>query len=82
MASEWRKEQARRLQEIGWQEAAEQSYMDGGVALLTNAKDSQQISTSLRRTNVAFLNFVLSNSYWRDGELTATFRQPFDLLKN
>ena len=26
------------------------------------------------------LNFVLSNCSWEDGEVIATFRQPFDLL--
>ena len=26
------------------------------------------------------LNFVLSNCSWEDGEIVATFRQPFDLL--
>jgi len=26
------------------------------------------------------LNFLLSNCSWADGELIATFRQPFDLL--
>src|SRR5215469_14325957 len=26
------------------------------------------------------LNFVVSNSTWRGGELAVTFRQPFDLL--
>jgi len=26
------------------------------------------------------LNFVLSNCFWADGVMTATFRQPFDLL--
>ena len=26
------------------------------------------------------LNFLLSNCTWEDGEVVATFRQPFDLL--
>ena len=26
------------------------------------------------------LNFVVSNCTWEDGEVVATFRQPFDLL--
>jgi site-specific DNA recombinase len=26
------------------------------------------------------LNFVLSNCTWNDGEVVATFREPFDLL--
>jgi site-specific DNA recombinase len=26
------------------------------------------------------LNFVLSNCTWEDGEVVATFREPFDML--
>jgi hypothetical protein len=26
------------------------------------------------------LNFLLSNCTWEDGDVVATFRQPFDLL--
>jgi site-specific DNA recombinase len=26
------------------------------------------------------LNFLLSNCSWEDGEVVATFRQPFDML--
>jgi site-specific DNA recombinase len=26
------------------------------------------------------LNFLLSNCTWEDGEVVATFRQPFDML--
>lgn len=81
MASEWRKEQERCLREIGRHQTAEQSYMDEGVTLLTIARDSQRLfekrpAADKRR----LLNFVLSNSMWRDGELTATFRQPFNII--
>ncbi|KRQ16714.1 hypothetical protein AOQ71_04570 [Bradyrhizobium manausense] len=69
------------LREIGRHRTAEQSYMDEGVALLTIAKDSVRLfekrpAADKRR----LLNFVLSNSTWRDGELTATFRQPFNII--
>jgi hypothetical protein len=36
----------------------------------------QQNSSEKRK----LLNFVCSNSIWKDHTLTATFRQPFDLL--
>src|SRR5215208_8424466 len=36
----------------------------------------QQNSSEKRK----LLNFVCSNSTWKDKTLTATFRQPFDLL--
>ena len=35
-----------------------------------------QFSSEKRR----LLNFVLSNCSWENGEVVATFRQPFDLL--
>ena len=54
MSAEWRKEQNRCLQEIGWHQAAEQSYMEEGVTLLTVEKDAQHLSISgPPRTNVA-----------------------------
>ena len=81
MSGEWRKEQDRCLREIGWHQTAERSYMDEGVTLLTLARDAQRLfdkrpAVDKRR----LLNFVLSNSTWRDGELHATFRQPFNLI--
>jgi site-specific DNA recombinase len=81
MSSEWRKEQNRCLREISWHQKAEQSYMDEGVTLLTLAKDAQRLfegrpAEDKRR----LLNFVLSNSTWSDGQLTPTFRQPFNLI--
>jgi site-specific DNA recombinase len=43
----------------------------GAQKLFAKQKPSEQ-----RR----FLNFVLSNSTWKNGELTPAFRQPFDLI--
>jgi hypothetical protein len=52
-----------------------------GVRLLELAKKAyflfkQQNSSEKRK----LLNFVCSNSTWKDQTLTATLRQPFDLL--
>jgi hypothetical protein len=42
---------------------------------------SHRICTGRVRNNPRhFLNSVLSNCTWKDGQLTATYRQPFDLL--
>jgi hypothetical protein len=81
MSGEWRKEQDRCLREVGWHQTAERSYMDEGVTLLTLARDAQRLfdkrpAVDKRR----LLNFVLSNSTWRDGKLHAIFRQPFNLI--
>jgi site-specific DNA recombinase len=57
------------------------SYMDEGEQLLEFARKAQtlfdrQEPCEKRR----LLNFLLSNCTWEDGEVVATFRQPFDLL--
>jgi site-specific DNA recombinase len=73
MSAEWRKEQDRCMREIGWHQTAERSYMEEGLTLLTLAKNAQRLfekrpAADKRR----LLNFVLSNSTWRHGELKAT----------
>ena len=55
--------------------------MDEGVRLLELARNAQRLFDSRNRAkNVACSTFVLSNCTWEDGEVVATFRQPFDLL--
>ena len=81
MSAEWRKQQDRCLREIGQHKTAERSYMDEGVMLLTLAKDAQRLfEKRLAADKRRLLNFVLSNSLWSNGELKATFRQPFNLI--
>jgi hypothetical protein len=80
-AKEWRAEQARLLGVIQDHQTANQSYLEDGIQLLELARRAhtlfeKQEPSSKRR----LLDFVLSNSTWRDGELTATFRQPFDAI--
>lgn len=81
MSQQWRAEQDRCTREIGWHQAADQSYLEEGVRLLevgSQAHDAfaEQDARQKRR----LLNFVLSNSVWKNGELTATFRQPFAII--
>ena len=81
MSAEWREEQNRCLREIERHEAAEQSYMDEGVQILELARNAQRLFERQEpREKRRLLNFVLSNCSWEDGEVVATFRQPFDLL--
>ena len=80
-ATEWRDEQQNLLELIREHQDANQTYLDEGIQLLELAQMAgklfrQQSSTEKRR----LLNFVLSNSTWKDGRLTAEYRQPFDLL--
>ena len=75
-ASEWRAEQHRIRQTI-----QTQSYFDEGLRLLELARRAhmlfrQQPANEKRR----LLGFVVSNCTWKQGELRATYHQPFDLL--
>ena len=55
--------------------------MDEGVQILELARNAQALFEYQEpREKRRLLNFVLSNCTWHDGEIRATFRQPFDLL--
>ncbi len=78
---EWRQSQARLVEQIAQYEDPNQEYFKDGVRLLELSKKAyflfkKQNSHEKRR----LLNFVCSNSTWKDRSLTATFRQPFDTI--
>lgn len=76
-----RADQDRCLSEIKWHQNAERSYMEDGIALLELAGKAQRLFVSAdpdRKRRL--LNFVLSNCVWKDGELSAEFKHPFDML--
>jgi hypothetical protein len=80
-AAEWRAEQQRCLETIRGHQDANQTYLDEGIRLLELAQKAgilfrQQSPAEKRR----LLGFVLSNCSWKNGQLTAEYRQPFDLL--
>ena len=78
MSAEWRREQDRCSREISLHQTAERSYMGEGVALLTLAKDAQRLFEKRPPADQRrLLNFVLSNSTWKNCQLSVTFRQPF-----
>ncbi len=57
------------------------SYRDEDVQLLELARNAKRLFAKQEpREKRRLLNFLLSNCTWEDGELVATFRQPFDLL--
>ena len=81
MSNQWREEQNRCQREIDRHQSADKSYMDEGVQLLELARNAQgMFERQESRQKRRLLNCVLSNCTWEDGEVTATFRQPFDLL--
>ncbi|MDQ6870055.1 MAG: hypothetical protein M3178_17520 [Pseudomonadota bacterium] len=60
---------------------ADKSYMDEGVQILERARNAQCLFERKEpRQKRGLLNFVLSNCTWEDGEVVATFRQPFDFV--
>ena len=81
MSNEWREAQNSCLREIERHQEADKSYMDEGVQLLELARKAQELFAQQQpQEKRRLLNFLLSNCTWEDGEVIATFRQPFDLL--
>ena len=69
------------LREIEQHQAANKSYMDEGVRLLEFARNARYLfERQESREKRRLLNFLVSNFSWKSGDLTATLRQPFDLL--
>lgn len=81
MSNQWRNEQNRCQREIQRHQNADKSYLDEGVALLDLARNAQRLFARQEpREKRRLLNFLLSNCTWEDGEVVATFRQPFDMI--
>ena len=81
MSNQSREEQDRCRRDIERHRNADRSYLSEGAALLelaNNAQTALRKARTARKTSPA--HFLLSNCTWTDGVLTATFRQPFDLL--
>jgi len=80
-AAEWRGEQERIELAIQQHRNADRSYVDEGVRLLELASRAGELFRSQESAEKReLLRYVLSNSSWKDGQLTPTFRQPFDLI--
>src|SRR5262245_18794457 len=81
MSNQWRDEQYRSLGVIERHQAADQSYLEEGLQLLELGRNAQRLFAKQEpREKRRLLNFLLSNCTWEDGNVVATFRQPFDLL--
>jgi site-specific DNA recombinase len=80
-AAEWRAEQGRLLRAIEEHQTADQTYLEEGIRLLElGCRAHELFQKQEPREKRRLLDFVLSNCTWKNGELQATFRQPFDLL--
>ena len=80
-AAEWRAEQDQIQRSLGEHRAADRTYVETGVRLLELASRAHELFVKQAPSEKRrLLNFLVSNSTWKDGTLTVTFRQPFDLL--
>jgi len=81
MSARWRAEQERCQQAIERHQSADQSYLESGVKILELARNARRLfQRKEAHEKRRLLNFVVSNCSWKGGQLTADFRQPFDLI--
>ncbi len=80
-AAEWQGEQDRLKRALAEHEMAGRTYLEEGVKLL---ELSQRAAALFEKQEPGekrrLLDFVLSNCTWKNGELRAEYRQPFDLI--
>ena len=80
-SEEWRNAQTVIRATIGRHENANCSYIEDGVRILELAQSARKLfdlqDTAEKRR---LLDFVVSNSVWKAGALSVTYRQPFDLI--
>ena len=69
------------LRLIEQHQTANDSYMDEGIKVLELARNARRLFDKHEpQEKRRLLNFAVSNCSWRGGRLTATLRQPFELL--
>ena len=69
------------MHDIRIHQAAERNYIEEGIKLLELAQKAHVLlerQAPLEKRKL--LDFVLSNCLWKDGELSAKYRQPSDLI--
>ncbi len=78
---EWRTEQADILREIEKHQNANRYYLDEGIRLLElSQKAASLYEKQEMKEKRRILDFVFSNSSWKDGRLIPSYRKPFDML--
>ena len=80
-AAEFRSEQCRVMRDIETHQNANQSYIEDGVRLLDLAQRAHVLFENQRPAEKRkLLDFVFSNCRWKDRQLEAEYRKPFDML--
>ena len=81
LSKKWNDEQRNLLDTIERYQQANHLYLEQGIQLLELAQRVPNLYlTKSAREKRKLLDFVLSNSTWKDSNLTTKFRQPFDML--
>ena len=81
MAGQWREEQTRTCTTSWVTRRPSSRTWTRALRILELARNAQTLfERQPAREKRRLLNFVLSNCSWENGELLATFPQPFDLL--
>lgn len=81
LVGEWRSERSRIAESIHKHREEGTAYFAEGARLLELAGRCQELfAAQPPGKKRQLLDFVVSNCSWSAGQLTATFRQPFDLL--
>ena len=80
-SGEYRQEQARIQAEINGFGTADGQYMDAGIRLLELTRNMHRLFEKQQAAEKRrLLDFVVSNSVWREGKIVPVWRQPFDMI--
>ncbi len=80
-SSEYRHEQARITAEINGFGNADGQYMDAGIRLLELTRNMHRLFEKQQAAEKRrLLDFVVSNSVWKEGKIVPAWRQPFDMI--
>jgi hypothetical protein len=80
-AAEFRVAQCGLMRDIETHQNANQSYVEDGIRLLELAHQAASLFENQPPAEKRkLLDFVLSNCRWKDGQLEAEYRKPFDML--
>jgi hypothetical protein len=72
---------SRILQSIEERQGANQVYLEEGIRILELSRKAYALLDKQQpRGKRRLLNLLLSNCSWKNGELTATFRQPLNMI--
>jgi site-specific DNA recombinase len=77
----WREEQQSLLAKIEKHQSANKSYLDEGIRILELSQQAVKLYEKQEmKERRKILNFLLSNSIWKNGQLIPSYRKPFDIL--